>query len=84
MRRQHPQDIAFGAVIDRDDMKTRRVLIAVAAPAPPLGLGPFIALPAAHFERRVHTFEPRPGFGLGAQGGDIELTVRLVGDDSNT
>src|SRR5262249_42329973 len=79
---EHAQDVALGAVIDRDDVKARCVLPAVAGLAAPYGLGPVVALAARHLFREVHAFEPGPGKRLFAHRADIELAVRPVRDDA--
>ena len=68
-------------VIDRDDMKPRRFLRAVAGAAPPCRLPPLVALPAGHVARQIHAVETGPGLRLVAHRGEIEPAVRLVGND---
>src|SRR5690242_12480486 len=79
---QHAQDVALGAVIDRDDVETRRLLTAVTGLAPPYRLGPVIALPAGDLLRQVHAFEPGPGERLLTQRSEIELSVRAIGNNT--
>src|SRR5205823_11796281 len=81
VRREHPQDVPLGPVIDRDDMKERRLLTSIPRFALPYRLGPRIALQAGDLAGEVHPFEPRPGRRLVAQPGDVEPAVTWIGDD---
>src|SRR5712671_2015099 len=71
MRRKHSKDVAFGAVVDSDDVTTRAALDTITAVAIPQGLVPFVGLPAGDFLGQVHSLETGPVEGLRLEGRDI-------------
>src|SRR5262249_3964475 len=75
---KHSQDVALRAVIDCDDMMSGKPLAAVAVLAVPHRLVPFVGLSASDFFRQIHSLETRPIEGLGLQGCDIDVTLRIV------
>ena len=58
---EQPQDIALGPVVDRDDVKARRLPPAIAAFQRPARLVPIVALGRAHRRNEVHAVDAGPG-----------------------
>src|SRR6516162_809543 len=77
---EHPQDVALGAVIDRDDMMPRVALPAVTASLPPAGLIPLVSLTATDLAGEIHSFETGPCRRSLTQRRNIERMPRIVGD----
>src|SRR5262249_27071419 len=80
MRREHPQDVAFGTVIDGYDMVSWVSLLAIAALAIPNRLCPLIGLAAGHLLAEIHSFEAAPVERLPLQGRDIDLRIGTMAD----
>src|SRR6267154_3850687 len=80
VRGEHSKDVAFGAIVDGDDMTARAALDTIAALAIPQRLVPFVGLAAGDFLGQVHPFETGPVEGPCLERRDIELSLRIVSD----
>ena len=76
---ERAQDVALGAVVDRDDGFDGFGGGETVFPAPGAA-GPFVGLQAGDFCGEVQAVEAAPGGGGGGEGGDVELAVSGVGE----
>ena len=78
------EDVALGAVVDRDDVRPAVILVVlgIALAEPPAAAGPAVHLPARNLLGEVHAFEARPFARLGEQRLDVEAALDAVGDDA--
>src|SRR5713101_3106064 len=74
MRGEHSKDVAFGAVVDGDNVTTRAALDTIAALAIPQRLVPFVGLAAGDFLGQVHPLETGPVEGSCLEGPDIPIS----------
>src|SRR6516162_555127 len=80
MPRQHPQDIALGAVINGYDVVSRLSLLTVAAFAIPSRLGPFVGLATGHLLGEIHSLETGPIERLSLEMLYVDLRFRTMAD----
>src|SRR5713226_10504354 len=75
LRREHAQDVALGAIIDGDDVETRRGEAAIALSLLPARLVPRIGLAAGDLLGEVHALETRPLPRLGSKRDGVDGSV---------
>src|SRR5215831_5598976 len=80
-RREHPQDVAFGAVIDCYDVVTGTLLEAITSLSVPHGFGPLVGLAAGYFLGQVHSFETRPDASPITKQTHVEASFGIMCDD---
>ena len=74
------QDVALGAVVDRDDPPSRTLAPPVALGPGPAHLVPAVALGAGDILGEVHALEPREGAGPAQEVVEVEVAVGRVAD----
>ena len=82
MRGKHSQDVALGAIIDRDNVTARVALQTIAALAVPHRLSPIVGLAAADFLGEIHALETGPIEGLRPELCKVEPPLRLMSNDA--
>src|SRR6516165_1103270 len=81
MCREHPQDVALDAVIDRCDAVLKPRMEATPAISIPYRFIPLVGLAASHLLGEIHAFETRPRAGPDLEQSNIEPSIGIVRDD---
>src|SRR5215831_10369889 len=81
VRREHPQYVAFGAIVDRYDVVTGAPLEAITPLSVPHGFGPLVGLAARHLLGQIHPFETRPHACPVMKRRNVEASFGIMRDD---